>query len=140
MCGGRRYEIGAVFPLVGDQVQRPAGPVGRQSGIKSGGLAQRDADTAERQGQRRIGAAWEAKRGTGRAERGGEAQRAHAVEQRDGRQVERAPQRVGCRDAAGKAPVEVLRCITAEAARQIGHDRIGRCDAVGERHGVNEWL
>ena len=87
-------------------------------------------DGSAPRGSRRVDA--------GGAQRGGEAQRANAVEQRHGRQVQRAAQRIRRGDAAGETAVEVLRRVATEAARQVGHDRVRRGDAVGEGHGVDE--
>ena len=54
------------------------------------------------------------------AQRFGEAQRPDLVQQRDRRQVQRPPQRLGRRDLAGVAAGEVLRRVAAEVARQVG--------------------
>ena len=90
-------ELRPVAGGVGEQAQRAAGAVGRERGIQRGGLAQGDAVAAERQRQRRVRTVRQAKRRTGGAQCGGEAQRADAVEQRDGRQVQRAAQRLAAR-------------------------------------------
>ena len=71
-------------------------------------------------------------------DRGGEAQRANAIEQRHGREVQRTAQRVRRRDAAGETSVEVLGSVPAKPARQVGHDGIRGGDAVGEGHRVDE--
>ncbi len=138
--GTGREEIGARRRLAGEQAQRAAGAVGGERGIERGRVTQRDAVAAECERQRRIGAMGQPERRAGEAERGGEAQRADAVEQRHRRQVQRAAQRLGRGDAAGETAIEILRRVAAEAARQVGHHRVRRGDAVGEGHRIDERL
>ncbi len=126
--------------FIGEQVQGASGAVGRERGIQRSGLPQGDAVAAERQRQRWVRAVRQAERRTGGTQRSGEAQWSDAVQQGNGRQVERTAQRLAGGDAAGKAAAEVLGRIAAEAARQIRQHGVRRGDAVGKRHGVDEWL
>jgi hypothetical protein len=92
-------------------------PAMAQRRIKRRHLQQGRAGAAERQRQGGIGTLRQARRGAGALQGLGEAKRPDPVQQGHRRQVEGQAQRLGRRDTAGEAVVEILRRIGTEAER-----------------------
>ena len=130
-----RFRVGA-----GCQAQRHRPAMVGDRGVERGHLPQRRARAAEGERQRRIRPARQPRPRARRLQRRGEAQRADLVEQRHRRQVQRHPQRIRRRHAAGEVAREILRRIGAEMARQVGDQRARLRDPAFEGHRIQERL
>ena len=133
-CLGRLRRVGATMHE-GDDIA-----AARQSGVERRDVVQRQADAAERHGQRRQALVGEGRLDADFAETAGELAGTDGGQHFHGRDVERLGERVADRYGAVEVLVEVLRRVAAEAHGAILDERFGMRQARLEGEAVDKGL